>query len=171
MSLRIGKGWHNEPLRHSLARKGVKTGTGVKSPKLPKEISGYAKRFHEGYLTEKSEHPELSDRTVEQLVRDHLAENPDYYSLKGNPAEVRGQQLRIRVLEPRKNARYRTHDVGKRGRLMLTLMDGEVQSYRINLKDYPTRDMALFEVSNLNISREQKAEAVRLINNYWGRNR
>lgn len=161
----MGKGWHYESHRHSLARKGIKT-TG-----LPKQVSGYAMRFHKGFQIEKSEHPELSDRTVEQLVRDHLDENPDYYSLKGNPAEVRGQQLRIRVAEPVKNARYRTHDVGRRGRLYLTLMDGKTQSYQLNLKDYQTKEMVHFEIDSLNLTPAQKIESKRLADIWWKRNK
>jgi hypothetical protein len=36
---KMGKGWYNEPLRHSLARKGVRTGSKNKAvyPRLPKE--------------------------------------------------------------------------------------------------------------------------------------
>jgi hypothetical protein len=200
--------------------------TRVTTPRLPREVSGYARRFDKGVQIEKSEHPELDQLSVEQLVRDHLRENPDYYSghvkymkgsetrhvkytdrvigfktykelkkhldkkglkysevrsgynpiqkffyevpaKKGNPAEVRGQQLRIRVLEPKKRARYRVHDVGRRGRLQLTLMDGKVQSYAINLKDYESRDMVLFEIGQLRLTPSQKAEAVSLVNKYW----
>ena len=45
-----GKGWRNEPLRHSLASKGVKTGRGV---------HGRAERL--------SKHPIFSKTTVEKL--------------------------------------------------------------------------------------------------------
>jgi hypothetical protein len=116
----IGKGWRREPLRHSLARRGVKTGRKMKL---------------------------------------------------GNPAEVRGQQLRIRVKPPKEGARFRVHDVGQKGRLQLTLMDGEVQSYVLNLDDYPSKDHVLFEIGNLRLTPSQKAEAVSLVNKYWRKKR
>jgi len=80
MALKIGKGWHGDSYRHGLAAKGIKTGRTSKTPMLSPKVSGYAKRFSEGVRIESKEHPKLSESAVEGLVRDHLDENPNYYS-------------------------------------------------------------------------------------------
>jgi hypothetical protein len=56
--------------------------------------------------------------------------------------ELVGQQIRLRILEPSRFKEFRTKDVGSAGRLQLVLgYDGKgwmIQSYRFNLKDYPS---------------------------------
>lgn len=169
MGLKLGRGWHGESYRHSLASRGIKSGVTPRITKIDKKVSGYAKRFSEGVKIERKEHPNLSQESVEQLVRDHLDENPDYYGLtvKNNPVELRGQQLSIRVLKPKSKARYRTHDVGRKGRLQLVLMDGKVQSYKMNLSHYPNKEMVFFEIDNLNLSSAEKIRAKSVVSKWF----
>jgi hypothetical protein len=44
--MRTGKGWRNEPLRHSLARKGVKTGRKVSAGSKGKPTNYYASQLN-----------------------------------------------------------------------------------------------------------------------------
>jgi hypothetical protein len=140
-----GRGWFDEPYRHSLAARGIKSGRRRRTPELPKEVLVWKRKKQREW--------------AEQDKR------------KGNPVEIKGRQLSIRVLKPEERARYRTHDVGRKGRLQLTLMDGKVQSYKLNLDDYESRDMVLFEIGQLRLSPSQKAEAVGLVNKWWGDNK
>jgi hypothetical protein len=38
--------------------------------------------FEEGFREEKREHPELSDETVANIVKDHLQADEDYYEVE-----------------------------------------------------------------------------------------
>lgn len=94
MALNIGKGWHGQTIRHSNARKygcaggtyktGYKTKIKLKNSSNPK-VKNHG--FSKGVEIESKEHPTLSKTAVEGLVRDHLKENPNYYSNPNSKAE------------------------------------------------------------------------------------
>jgi hypothetical protein len=75
----MAKGWRREPMRHALARKGVKTGRTPRTTKLPEEVRLFRKRLALGTSIEQAEHPSFSHEQVEEIARDHLREKPDYY--------------------------------------------------------------------------------------------
>lgn len=160
--------------------------TRVTTPRLPREVKAWKTRQAEIERLSDAYQKENSLRELEAIRNEFErvgADEPvdvEYTAVLrairrkkkgikpiGNPAEIRGQQLRIRVLKPKKKARYRVHDVGRRGKLQLTLMDGQVQSYVLNLKDYPSKDHVLFEIGQLRLTPAQKAEAVSLVNKHW----
>jgi hypothetical protein len=84
------------------------------------------------------------------------------------PSEIKGNQLRIRVEDPRlfKKETFRTHDVGRKGRLQriaaVKRKTGKyaTQSWRLNLKDYPSRKAAAKDIHSLRISNHEKSSAI-----------
>ncbi|MEM4449339.1 MAG: hypothetical protein QXQ33_00745 [Nitrososphaerota archaeon] len=90
------------------------------------------------------------------------------------PVEIKGQQLRIRVKSPIKNAIFRTHDVGRRGRLQRIAMfhngKWETQAWRLNLSHYQNlndvkKDLDLIR----DISPQIKRKALALAKQWFSR--
>jgi hypothetical protein len=54
--------------------------TRVTTPRISKNVIGFAKRFNKGFEVESKEHPNMSKESIRQLVLDHLREKPDYYN-------------------------------------------------------------------------------------------
>jgi len=55
--------------------------------------------------------------------------------------EIKGNQIRIRILNPRRFSKFRTQDVGSKGRLQRIAAFSKktgwkTQAWRLNLKDY-----------------------------------
>ena len=71
------------------------------------------------------------------------------------PVEIHGQQLRIQERKPSLFDKFRTKDVGRKGRLQIIIGklkesdDWRIQAYRLNLNDYEDRDDALNELNKL----------------------
>ena len=89
--------------------------------------------------------------------------------------EVKGQQLRIRVMSPKRcSGKYGTQDVGKKGKLQRvsckTDSGWKTQSLRLNLSDYKNRNEALKDLNSIkNLSTKKRIQAVKEINKYfWG---
>lgn len=234
MSLKMRRGWFGESVRHSLARRGVKTAS---SAKLNKQFKGQIKgglsegvdvskfnpeQVRKGIAVE-MEHTN-DPKIAREIAYDHLTENPKYYDalekieksnvikyeqysgfktnadlqddlrnkglkssdvsvgyspkdkhyyrLKlGNPAEIKGQQVRIRVKKPKKNTRFRTVDVGAKGKLQVVLQDGETQSLRFNLKDYKNKTEFVKDLQDPSVRRvttyKGRAEAYMLASDYF----
>lgn len=91
-------------------------------------------------------------------------------------AELKGQQIRIRINNPRKFTKFRTQDVGKNGRLQriggYSRKTGWLtQSWRLNLSTYSESGDALRDLDGLygkrNITVKQWKEANHLILRYF----
>jgi hypothetical protein len=57
------------------------------------------------------------------------------------PVELKGTQIRIRVLDPKRFTKFRTQDVGRKGRLQRIAgyspkTGWKTQSWRLNVKGY-----------------------------------
>jgi hypothetical protein len=84
------------------------------------------------------------------------------------PSEIKGNQLRIRIENPKlfKKETFRTHDVGRKGRLQrvaaVKRRTGKyaTQSWRLNLKDYPSKKAAVKDIRSLRISSHEKSAAI-----------
>lgn len=81
------------------------------------------------------------------------------------PVELKGNQVRIRVLDPRRFTKFRTQDVGKKGKLQRIAgysKDGKwkTQSWRLNLKDYHSFAEFNRDVYHLAIPSKKKNEAL-----------
>jgi len=108
------------------------------------------------------------------------------------PVEIKGQQLRIRIIRPKlfktfyyprlkKRVKFLTHDIGHWGRLQR--IAGKLkrtgkwmtQSWRLNLKDYDTLTMINGQLQSLyrggNINRKQLLKARHLAKKWWGKHR
>jgi hypothetical protein len=86
--------------------------------------------------------------------------------------EIKGQQLRIRVLNPKRFGKFRTQDVGVKGRLMRIAAFSKrtgwkTQAYRLNLKDYRgVRDVTR-QIRKLRISKSKKKRAIQLAKKFF----
>ena len=71
------------------------------------------------------------------------------------PVEIHGQQLRIQERKPSLFDKFRTKDIGRKGRLQIILgrlkhtEEWRVQAYRMNLMDYKNAQNALDELNKL----------------------
>jgi hypothetical protein len=89
------------------------------------------------------------------------------------PVEIKGQQLRIRVNNPKKYSEILTDDVGESGKLqriagrLKNSNKWETQSWRLNLKDYKDSADVKEDVNYLSISKSKKMEALRIVNRYF----
>ena len=93
--------------------------------------------------------------------------------------EIKGQQLRIRVrnLKYFTEGTFRTHDVGKNGKLHRIAAIHKVsrkwrtQSWRLNLLNYSALDDIYRELGSLyskeQITRKQYVEAAKFAKNWW----
>ena len=90
--------------------------------------------------------------------------------------EIKGQQLRIRVENPKSfiKSSFRTHDVGKRGRLqrvsgrLKSSGKWSAQSWRVNLKDYPSLGDVYEELNELSfVANFDLDKAKRLAFKWW----
>lgn len=75
------------------------------------------------------------------------------------PVEIKGQQLRVRIRNPKMFAEFKTHDVGQTGRLQriagLTKSGRWLtQAWHINLADYSTPKGAVETLRSLYEHRE-----------------
>lgn len=185
------KGWYGESYRHSLARQGIKT-TGKSSKVFHGKISGGLsegkdvskyppEQVRKGIRVEMehTDNPEIA----REIAYDHLEEDKRYYDKleliepvkTGNPAELKGQQVRIRVRKPKRYARYRTVDVGRKGKLQVVLQDGETQSLRFNLDDYKSQEELVRDLESDSVRRvttpKARAEAYVLASEYYKKKR
>lgn len=81
------------------------------------------------------------------------------------PVDFKGQQLRIRLLNPKLFTKFRTQDVGKKGRLQRVAgysksLGWKTQSWRLNLKDYKNIDEIIKQIKKLRINNKLKQEAI-----------
>lgn len=95
------------------------------------------------------------------------------------PIEIVGQQLRIRVKDPKLfiSKTYRTHDVGDKGKLQRitairkSTKKYSTQSWRLNLKDYKGYYAVKKELQNLvgrrGITASQSKRAIKLASRWW----
>jgi hypothetical protein len=88
------------------------------------------------------------------------------------PIEIIGQQLRIRIKDPKQFIHFATKDVGESGKLQLELGENKkhewiLQAYKINLNDYYSKEEAINEVRKLKISSFHKRKSIALINKYF----
>lgn len=90
------------------------------------------------------------------------------------PVEIKGQQLRIRLLSPRRFEKFRIHDVGEKGRLQRVAgyskkLGWATQAWRLNLKDYKSFSEVHDEIVSLNLPRKKEEKALRLAWEYFWR--
>lgn len=81
--------------------------------------------------------------------------------------ELKGQQIRIRMKSPKKFTAFRTHDLGRKGRLQRIAGrthkgKWETQAWRINLKDYENYKDVSRDISSLRIPAWKKTKARRI---------
>lgn len=86
--------------------------------------------------------------------------------------EIKGRQLRIRVRQPKGFSKYRTQDVGSKGKLMRLAAYSKktgwvTQAWRINLKDFNSIDKIMKTISSLRIPKKPKFEAISLAKKYF----
>ncbi len=79
--------------------------------------------------------------------------------------EIKGQQLRIRIKNPRRYNIFRIHDVGIRGRLQRVAgwskkTGWQTQAWRLNMKDYRDVDEIIAEIKSLNLRRDIEKRAI-----------
>lgn len=70
------------------------------------------------------------------------------------PVELKGQQLRIRLINPKLFSKFRVHDVGEKGKLQRVAgyskkIGWKTQAIRLNLKTYRNMDDAVNELIDL----------------------
>jgi len=83
------------------------------------------------------------------------------------PVELKGQQIRIRVLNPKKFSKFRTQDVGSKGRLQRIAAYSKktgwkTQAWRLNIKDYRGLKDITRTIRRLRISNSLKKKAIML---------
>jgi hypothetical protein len=89
------------------------------------------------------------------------------------PVEIKGQQLRIRVNNPKKYSEILTDDVGESGKLqriagrLKNSNKWETQSWRLNLKDYKDSADVKEDVDYLKISAKDKVKATNIAEKYF----
>jgi hypothetical protein len=87
--------------------------------------------------------------------------------------EIKGQQLRVRVMSPKKCVgRYGTQDVGKKGRLQrvgcVTKKGWSSQSWRLNLSTYKNKAEAVKDLLSIKgLSSKKRGQALGEINKYF----
>lgn len=83
------------------------------------------------------------------------------------PLELKKTQIRIRVKSPKLFKKFKTLDVGKKGRLQIIRAKNskgwQNQSYRINTKDYRNKKEILKDINSLKISLRKKKQARALV--------
>jgi len=84
------------------------------------------------------------------------------------PTEIVGQQLRIRMHDPKNFLKFRTQDVGEVGKLQrvagYSKKTGWVtQSWRLNLLDYKNVNEVIKEIKKLKIPASKKKEAIKIV--------
>ena len=85
--------------------------------------------------------------------------------------EIKGQQLRIRIRTTKGVKMFRTHDVGKLGRLhriaALYRSGWKTQSWRLNLSHYDGYSDALADLEYLKLPRHKESKARVLLKKYF----
>ncbi len=84
------------------------------------------------------------------------------------PVEIVGQQLRIRMYNPDVFTKFKTQDVGRKGRLQRVVgysrkTGWQTQSWRLNLADYSNVNEVVRQIKNLKIPSSKKNEAISLV--------
>ena len=88
--------------------------------------------------------------------------------------EVKGQQLRIRMLNPKRFTTFKTKDVGEKGKLQLLLGHSKkegwkTQSYRLNLSDYKSFDSFKRDLMKIKISPQKREQSLRQALKYYNK--
>lgn len=90
------------------------------------------------------------------------------------PAEISGNQIRIRMKDPELFSEWGTDDVGSPGKIQRVAGKNkrtgnwETQSWRINLNDYSNVNEVISEIKKLKeINGSQKYEAIKLAKEYF----
>jgi hypothetical protein len=88
--------------------------------------------------------------------------------------EVKGQQLRIRMLNPKRFTTFKTKDVGEKGKLQLLLGHSKkegwkTQSYRLNLSDYKSFDSFKRDLMKIKISPKKREQSLRQALKYYNK--
>jgi hypothetical protein len=86
--------------------------------------------------------------------------------------EIKGQQIRIRVKNPKLFSKFKVHNVGKKGRLQRVAAFSKktgwtTQGWRINLKGYKKLKSVAMQVKRLRVPKPRKVKAVRLAMKYF----
>lgn len=89
------------------------------------------------------------------------------------PVEMKGNQLRIRVRDPRLFTMFRTDDVGGKGKLSRIAGHNDsgwtTQSWRLNLSDYDDYSQFYTDLFGIKgLSAKQRTDALRLGRKYFG---
>lgn len=87
------------------------------------------------------------------------------------PVEIKGQQLRIRLKKPSQFSKFRTQDVGLKGRLQRLAGYSKrtgwtTQSWRLNLNDYRNKSQIINQIKKLRILNSKKKEAIKKVRKY-----
>ena len=91
--------------------------------------------------------------------------------------EIKNNTLRIRLIDPEHFDKFRTKDVGRKGRLQIIIGlfkppykgNSKTQSIRMNLMDYKNAHDAITEVDNLNIADTKYFKAHKLITKWFNK--
>jgi len=104
----------------------------------------------------------LSKKEREKIKRNaqKLIKRLDY-----SKPEIKGQQLRIRMLSPKRFTKFRTQDVGKKGRLQRLAgyspkTGWETQSWRLNLSNYKSFDDFKRDLLRIKISPQKREHSL-----------
>jgi hypothetical protein len=95
------------------------------------------------------------------------------YKITNMPVEIKGQQLRIRVNNPKKYSEILTDDVGEKGELqriagrIKRTNKWETQSWRLNLNDYSSVKEVIQQIKELKAPYLDKKKAVKLSKEYF----
>lgn len=89
------------------------------------------------------------------------------------PVDLKGQQIRIRVIDPSRFSKFKTKDVGRKGFLQIVLgyskqLGWKTQSLRVNLSDYGSYKQVAKQINKLRISTSLKSQARRKARSYFG---
>lgn len=141
------------------------------NPTHPQGINQYSGKI------EKGEHIEESGdrlKTIPEAVKKGLKSRGIDYAVTWDWAkpEIKGQQLRIRVKNPVKGAKFGTQDVGKKGRLQRvaqkTAKGWETQSFRLNLSDYENIEDVKKELGGIKgLLPQKKSQALKEAKKYF----
>ena len=89
--------------------------------------------------------------------------------------EIKSQQLRIRMTSPKRYEQFRTKDVGQKGKLQIVVAkdrntgDWQTQSYRLNLSDYNSKEVAIKDLNSIKgLSKTKHSQALKEINKWFG---
>lgn len=86
--------------------------------------------------------------------------------------DLKAQQLRIRIRNPKRFSKFRIHDVGRKGRLQRVAAFSratgwKTQAWRLNLKGYKNFKEVVMQLSRLKISDTSKARAKSIAKKFY----